>query len=121
VSNQGSKDISVIDGVKNRVIETIPVKEPFELAINSQTGKVYSMYYGGELSIIIKIKNIPSPLKQFSSGIDPHNVECKDGFSLVLKKSNFNPACVKISSVQKLIERGWASEYSPEHKMEMKN
>jgi len=121
VSNQGSKDISVIDGERNIVIEIIPVEEPFELAINSESGKLYSMYYGGELSIITKSKSNLSPLKQFSTGIDPHDVQCKDGLSLVFKNSNFYPACVKASSVQKLVERGWASEHVAEHEMVMKN
>jgi YVTN family beta-propeller protein len=121
ISNQGSKDISVIDGAKNIVIDTIPVKEPFELAINSESGKLYSMYYGGELSIITKSKSNLSPLKQFSAGIDPHDVKCNDGFSLVFKTSNFNPVCIKSSSVQKLIERGWASEHLAEHEMTTKN
>ncbi len=50
-----------------------------------------------------------SPLKQLSAGIEPHNVMCKDGLELIFKKSNFHPACVKPSSIEKLIERGWAS------------
>ena len=56
-----------------------------------------------------------SPLKQISSGIDPHNVMCKEGLELIFKKSNFYPACVKPSSIEKLIERGWASEHNPHH------
>jgi hypothetical protein len=62
-----------------------------------------------------------SPLKQFSAGIDPYDVQCKDGLSLVFKNSNFYPACVKSSSVQKLVERGWASEHLPDHEIIMKN
>jgi YVTN family beta-propeller protein len=113
VSNQESKNISVIDGFQNKVIKTISVKEPFELALNSETGKLYSMYYGGELSIITKTTKQLSPLKQFSSGVDPQNITCKDGLSLVFKKSNSQPACVNHSSIQKLIERGWAANLTP--------
>jgi YVTN family beta-propeller protein len=121
VSNQESKNISVIDGVQNKVIKTIPVKEPFELAINSETGKLYSMYYGGDLSIITRTINQISPLKQSSSGLDPHNVKCNEGLELVFKNSNFQPSCVKPSSIQKLIERGWATDHTPKHSMEIKN
>jgi len=118
VSNQASKDISVIDGVENKVIKTIPVKMPFELAINSESGKLYSMYYArGEISIITKSNIFLSPLKQFSFGIAPHEVQCKEGFSLVFKNTNFHPACVQSSSAQKLIERGWASDHSPDPQM----
>lgn len=120
VSNQGSKDISVINGENNQVIKTIPVKEPFELAINSETGKLYSMYYGGELSIIAKTMIHPPPLKQFWAGIDPHEVSCKPDFVLIFKTTNFHPACVKSSSVQKLIDRDWADSHDPTHKMEMR-
>ena len=49
-----------------------------------------------------------SPLKQIQLGIMPQNISCKDGFELVIKTSNKMPACAKTSSVQKLVERGWA-------------
>lgn len=48
-----------------------------------------------------------SPLKQLNQG---HHVEvvCNDGFQLVLKQSNGVQKCIKLSSVEKLIQRGWA-------------
>ncbi len=46
------------------------------------------------------------PLKQLQEGVDPHNVSCKSSHSLVFKPSG-GPACVKISSVQKLVNMGW--------------
>lgn len=49
-----------------------------------------------------------SPLKQIAKGIPPHDVTCKDGMSLIFKVSDGNSACVKPSSVSKLIERDWA-------------
>jgi len=48
-----------------------------------------------------------SPLKQIKSGIVPENVVCKEGLELVFKL-NGQPACVKTTSVQKLITWGWA-------------
>jgi carboxymethylenebutenolidase len=47
------------------------------------------------------------PIKQLKQG---HHVEvvCADGFQLVLKQSNGIPKCIKLSSVEKLIQRGWA-------------
>ena len=47
-----------------------------------------------------------SPLKQIKSGIVPANVVCKEGLGLVFKL-NGQPACVKTSSIQKLITWGW--------------
>jgi carboxymethylenebutenolidase len=56
----------------------------------------------------------PPPLKQISSGIEPGNVTCTEGLELVLKVTSGNPACVKPSSVAKLIERGWAVHVLPD-------
>ena len=47
-----------------------------------------------------------SPLKQIKSGIVPANVVCKEGLGLVFKL-NGQPACVKTTSIQKLITWGW--------------
>jgi hypothetical protein len=47
-----------------------------------------------------------SPLKQIKSGIVPENVICKQGLELVFKL-NGQPACVKTTSIQKLITWGW--------------
>lgn len=58
--------------------------------------------------MIPQLAFFPPPLKQMSQGTLPNNVTCTEGLELVLKKSNGLPACVKPSSVEKLIERGWA-------------
>ena len=47
-----------------------------------------------------------SPLKQIKSGIVPANVVCKEGLDRIFKL-NGQPACVKTTSVQKLISWGW--------------
>ena len=49
-----------------------------------------------------------SPRVQMTSGISAQNVKCKEGLQLVFKTTNDMPACVKSSSVQRLIELGWA-------------
>jgi len=51
-----------------------------------------------------------SPLKQVQLGTLPQNVSCKDGLELVIKASNEMPACVKTTSVQRLITIGWAQD-----------
>ena len=50
-----------------------------------------------------------SPLKQFKTGVAAKSVQCQSGFSLVLKAEDSSPACVHSSSVQILIQRGWAA------------
>ena len=52
-------------------------------------------------------ESIPSPLKQIKEGIVPENVVCKEGLGLVFKL-NGQPACVKTTSIEKLIAWGWA-------------
>ncbi len=47
-----------------------------------------------------------APLKQIKEGITPKDIQCKSTMELIFKQSG-EPACVKASSVEKLIERGW--------------
>ena len=47
-----------------------------------------------------------SPLKQIKEGVVPENVVCKEGLEPVFKL-NVQPACLKTSSIQKLIAWGW--------------
>ncbi len=51
-----------------------------------------------------------SPRKQMAHGIALENVSCAEGLAIVLKSSDYSPACVRPSSVEKLIQRGWAME-----------
>jgi carboxymethylenebutenolidase len=59
------------------------------------------------------IAYFPPPLKQTSDGVEPENVTCTEGLELVIKRSNGSPACIKPSSVAKLIERNWAVHILP--------
>jgi hypothetical protein len=55
-----------------------------------------------------KINGIMSPLKQFLSGTLAKDVQCSNGFRLVLKVTNGYPACIESSDVGKLVLWGWA-------------
>jgi len=46
------------------------------------------------------------PLKQLKEGVEPEDIQCKSAMELIFKPSG-GPACVKISSVQKLVNWGW--------------
>ena len=53
--------------------------------------------------------NYPSsPLLQYYFGVSLDRIICNDGYQIVLKSTNFYPACVKLSSVDQLIKIGWA-------------
>ena len=45
VGNFGSNTVSVIDGITNTVIATVPVVfSPFDLAVNEVTNRIYSCF-----------------------------------------------------------------------------
>ena len=62
-------------------------------------------------------ESILPPLKQQEIVSDLHDIQCKPPLTLVFKDDKWIPACVKPSSVDKLIERGWASDHDPNHMM----
>jgi len=74
-----------------------------------------------ELQNSLGIAYFPPPLKQIDDGIEPTKVTCTEGLELVLKSSNGNPACLKPSSVSKLIERGWAIHILPDYEKNQNN
>ena len=51
----------------------------------------------------------PSPKLQIKSGISAEEVVCNNNLKLVVKSTDNSPACVNQASVEKLIQRGWAS------------
>ena len=67
-----------------------------------------SMMHNNMTNEMVNNTMIDSPLKQIKHGILPHDVKCNAGFILVLKSDDGSPACVKASSVNLLVMRGWA-------------
>ncbi len=49
-----------------------------------------------------------SPFKQFKVGIPLQNISCNQGLVLFLKISDGYPVCVKSTTAEKFIARGWA-------------
>ena len=49
-----------------------------------------------------------SPRAQMTAGIDAVEIECREGFSLVMKQSNGVPMCLKADTALVMIERGIA-------------
>jgi hypothetical protein len=47
------------------------------------------------------------PLEQVKEGANPKNVQCKQGFTLIIKADDGSPACVRPNVAQILIQRGW--------------
>ena len=61
------------------------------------------------------IEDNPSPKKQLISGIDVYEIQCNEGYVLMFKVTDGSPACCKSSSVDKLIQRGWAVDHDTKH------
>ena len=49
-----------------------------------------------------------SPRQQVTAGIDAEEIECREGFSLVMKTSNGWPMCLKADTALRMIENGFA-------------
>ena len=77
------------------------------------TVQVYDDAYG--------IMHFPPPLKQVQDGTNPSDVICTEGLELIMKFSDGQPACVKSTSVEKLIERGWALHVLPDYEKNENN
>ena len=77
--------------------EAIIVGDELEIEVNTED----------EMTETEMIPSILSPLKQIKEGVVAENVVCKEGLGLVFKL-NGQPACVKTTSIEKLIAWGWA-------------
>jgi thiol-disulfide isomerase/thioredoxin len=56
---------------------------------------------------MMSMSHIDSPLKQLERGVLSHDIKCGVGYTVVFKAHNNSPACVRPSSVQLLVKRGW--------------
>lgn len=64
-------------------------------------------------SIPLSFEDMPSPKSQIDSGVLPEDVLCRNNMELV-ERSNGNIACVKESSLFKLLQIGWATKVIPQ-------
>jgi hypothetical protein len=62
---------------------------------------------GGDTCVMAKKLHL-APIKQIRVGIGALDVSCKDGYGLVLKSTNNMPSCVKPTTADILVQRGWA-------------
>jgi len=51
--------------------------------------------------------DVPAPLKQLKIGLDVGEIECNKNMVLLIKVGNSSPACVKESTVTRILEHGW--------------
>ena len=94
--------------------EFTPQKGEYAMAITIQEGNnTYSQSYTRfSVKSDTATPNI-SPLKQVHNGITTENITCPNGLELVYKASNKYPACVRHTTVEKLVQRNWAIRGQP--------
>jgi hypothetical protein len=98
--------------ITEEVVEETPAEVMEDDAVGDDVMEEEVMEDEMEMTMMEKIT---SPRQQLMSGTDPHEIQCADGMQLVFKASNFHPACIKESSYQVLLQRGWVSEHDPSH------
>lgn len=87
------------------------------IANDTQGNSYKSSWFDSSPPIDIKIEQSItnhkiSPLEQFKAGITLDLISCNENHVLVLKFDK-TPACVKLQTKEKLIQRGWAIETQP--------
>jgi hypothetical protein len=76
--------------------------------MNTNGNMSENMNTNGNMSMT-NIQKVLSPLEQFKSGTPAKNVQCNEGFTLVIKIDDGSPACVSSQIAQALIARGWGT------------
>ena len=85
----------------------IPLTEPGEYTISAWFEQFNSTLIHTEKSFVLFDKDITPPLKQFKSGVPTTEIQCKDGFTLLLTPKDSRPVCVTWNTAEKLIPRNW--------------
>ena len=94
-------DSQIFDGYFIRITEV----EPFP---QSNTPIKPSEYAVTFLVSQTRETSLDPPLKQFKVGTPINEIQCRGDLILIIKSSNFSPACVKFDTGEKLFVRGWA-------------
>ncbi|MCV0367318.1 MAG: hypothetical protein K5798_08685 [Nitrosopumilus sp.] len=100
---ENGDDKQIFDGYFVKLITV----EPYPSSTTPIKSSDYVMTF-----LVSKINEmkIDAPLKQFNTGISINNIQCKADLVLVIKSSNFSPACVRPNTAEKLSLRGWIDE-----------
>jgi len=98
---------------KSAVLERVAEMKAFKIDLRERSSEL-SDKEKQELraEFIEKAKDIQlawiSPRHQMNAGIDAADIECREGFSHVMKESNGRAMCVKADTALKMIDRGIA-------------
>ena len=100
-------NLQIPDGEDRWTIIAESKKEILNETSNSLKNSLDSFTLLDELQDSSVIETISSPKQQLKNNIAPTDISCKIDLVLIFKATDNSPACVKPSTAQKLLERGW--------------
>ncbi|HZS73888.1 MAG TPA: hypothetical protein VFA69_05230 [Candidatus Nitrosotalea sp.] len=89
------------------VADTMPGDNMTNPLEDNMSGSLGNTSASSSSPIPTKIGSILPPLEQTKSGVPPKDVQCKQGFTLIIKAEDGSPACVYPQVAQILSQRGW--------------
>ncbi len=105
--------IEMSDERKSAIHDRVAEMKAFKIDLRERSSELSDKEKQGlRAEFIEKAKDIRlawiSPLHQMNAGIDAAEIECREGFSLLMKESNGAAMCLKADTALKMIERGIA-------------
>ena len=100
-------NLQIPDGEDRWTIIAESKKEILNETSNSLKNSLDSFTLLDELQDSSVIETISPPKQQLKNNIAPTDISCKIDLVLIFKATDNSPACVKASTAQKLLERGW--------------
>jgi len=100
-------NLQIPDGEDRWTIIAESKKEILNETSNILKNSLDSFTLLDELQDSSVIETISSPKQQLKNNIAPTDISCKIDLVLIFKATDNSPACVKPSTAQKLLERGW--------------
>ncbi len=105
--------IEMSDEHKTAIHDRVAEMKAFKIELRERSSELTEEEKQGlRAEFIEKAKDIQlswiSPRHQMNAGIDAAEIECREGFSLLMKESNGAAMCLKADTALKMIERGIA-------------
>ena len=100
-------NLQIPDGEDRWTIIAESKKEILNETSNILKNSLDSFTLLDELQDSSVIETISPPKQQLKNNIAPTDISCKIDLVLIFKATDNSPACVKPSTAQKLLERGW--------------
>ncbi len=112
-TNYTTTNFQETDSDKNTrtlTLEVPPITKQYNILERENAGiKIVGTMLASQINHDMVPYHIASPISQQRSGIQIKEIDCADGFQLVVKSDGKTPACVRPDTVGMLILRGWAS------------